>query len=151
MLDIRNMYTPGANFVQWPGVGTISCIPIQTCRFRQNRPRKYSAILILGERQMTKLWRVLPFVSLQSFFFFCYFKLICLVGELPFRFFKSVHLYFRLFTCISATHTRRVSAKFDTGNFYGNLSRQFTFVWNGAKISDTLHEELSTFYCFWRI
>ena len=63
-------------------------------------------------------------IYLTSEVFFYHFKHICIVAELPFRFFKPVHLYFRLFACINATPTLRISAKFDTGYIYENLSRR---------------------------
>jgi len=48
---------------------------------------------------------------------------------------------------MSAAHTGQTTTKFDTGNFYENLLRKSTFGYNQAKIMDTLHEHLGTFYC----
>jgi hypothetical protein len=50
----------------------------------------------------------------------------------------SVHLS----SCISVSPTRRISVKFDTGNFHENLSRDSKFVYNRKTPSGTLHEDL---------
>jgi len=46
--------------------------------------------------------------------------------------------------CVSTVSTGRISLKFDIGDFYENFSilRE-----DRAKISGSLHEGLSTFYC----
>jgi hypothetical protein len=52
--------------------------------------------------------------------------------------------------CISAAPIGRIFMKVDFGDFYENISKKFKFGWNQTKISTTLHENISTFYCFRR-
>jgi hypothetical protein len=49
----------------------------------------------------------------------------------------------RLSPCISAACTRRISLKFDIGDFYENLS---ALCENRAKTSGNLHADLSTIF-----
>jgi hypothetical protein len=48
---------------------------------------------------------------------------------------------------ISRFPTGRISVKFYTENFYDTLLRRFKFDKNQAKMSSTLHGDLSEFYC----
>jgi hypothetical protein len=49
---------------------------------------------------------------------------------------------------ISVTPTGRISAKFDTVDFYENLSNKSKFGYNLTKTSATLRVGLSVFYCY---
>jgi hypothetical protein len=62
-----------------------------------------------------------------------------------FTFVTFVRLSARLSARTSATPTVRISVKFDTGKFYENLSRKSKSGYNWAKISGTLHEDLTAF------
>jgi hypothetical protein len=62
----------------------------------------------------------------------------------------SVRLSVRLSSCIRAVPIRPISVKFDIWDFYENLLCRSTFGWNRAKMSNTLHEDLSRFHCCWR-
>ena len=70
--------------------------------------------------------------------------------EAPFSIIMFVCPPVCLSPCIIAAPTGRISLKFDIDVLHQNLSRnyKFTIIW--AKISDTLHEDLSTFHCCWR-
>ena len=52
--------------------------------------------------------------------------------------------------CISAAPTRWISVKFAVGDCYVNLWRKYKLGFKQVKISDTMHEDLSTLYCFRR-
>jgi hypothetical protein len=49
--------------------------------------------------------------------------------------------------CIIAAPAWQVSMKYDTENYFQNLSKSSTFRPNQIKISDTLHDALTAFYC----
>jgi hypothetical protein len=53
----------------------------------------------------------------------------------------SIVMFVCLSACIIATPTGRISVKFDIDVLYQNLSRNYKFSSNWAKISDTLHED----------
>ena len=55
-----------------------------------------------------------------------------------------------LSACISVAPTGRISVKFVIDVLYQNLSGNYKFGSDWARISDTLHEDLSTFHCCWR-
>ena len=50
---------------------------------------------------------------------------------------------------ISEAATGRVFVKSDIANVYENQARNTKFCYNGANLSGTLHEGLSSSYCFW--
>ena len=55
----------------------------------------------------------------------------------------------RLSVCITSAVTWLIFMKCDIGGFLQNVSRKCRFGYNRTKISETLHENISTFYCFW--
>jgi hypothetical protein len=55
-----------------------------------------------------------------------------------------------LSVCSHLSATGWIPADFDIEDFYKNLSIKPTFGSNQTKISDTLHDDLSMFYCYRR-
>jgi len=60
---------------------------------------------------------------------------------------KPDYCHVRSSVCINATPTGRIFVIFITGNRHEHLPRKHKFCYNRAKISCTLHEELSTYRC----
>ena len=59
--------------------------------------------------------------------------------------FRHVRLSVHLSVYTTAATTGRIYMKFDSGDIYENLPRNFKFISNRTKISGTLKEELLTF------
>ena len=87
---------------------------------------------------------VCVFVNVRTFWFFGRFPQS---REAPIDFAMSVCLSVRLSEHIVTALTGQISVKFDIGDFYKTLSRNYKFAENRTKMSDTLHEDLSRSHC----